>query len=256
MHATLWIGAASTQPWLNSQSQGYPTPARRFDTPQNAAARGVADADGRPPPRLCHFDLSLALEPAGPSCRAAALLIVGPAAAPAPSSLEQTAAYPDCGRGGAARRAAEPDGPRQGALLAYDFGSCKLDALLGPAAALAAAYEAGATAPLPAGVRVLGGALRGAAPRAALGARVLLDSSVLEVFASTGQALATRAYIFPPSPAATGEGALDPAAVEGAAAPSPQQQSGGCGGGAELRLLAFGGAARATLELHEMGSAW
>ncbi len=108
------------------------------------------------------------------------------------------------------------------AVLSYSFHTCRLFAVIGPAdrldamcttaAAVTAAttpvnegaadvFPPSAAAPLPAGCRALGGVLAGQRRGTPLELRVLLDASVLEVFAlSSGEALTTR--VNPPPMAA------------------------------------------------------
>jgi hypothetical protein len=189
---------------------------------------------------------------------------------------------------------APPGWQRQGALLAYDFAACRLTALLGPVVELPGALlqrvqqgaagnqtphhhearapicsglsggsggglrDAGGSA-VSSGVRALGGVLQGMAPGEKFSARIFLDWSVLEVFTASGQALATRTYLFPPRPAAS------PPAT---AASRGWGSDGGCGDGssegASVEVIALSGDygrgsgafVTAAATVHEMGSAW
>lgn len=142
------------------------------------------------------------------------------------------------------------------AVLSYSFHTCRLSAAIGPADcldAMCAAAAAGtrtndgviggassagpaaAAVPLPPGCRALGGVLAGQRRGTPLELRVLLDASVLEVFAlSSGEALTTR--VNPPSvpaAAAAAAGGGAGAGVGGAGAPiggSAEGQAGAMAG--------------------------
>jgi len=183
---------------------------------------------------LTHFDLEVRFEPASPTCRSAAVLLLGPSA-----KVPRIVGASD------EQRQQQP-----GALIGYDFRSCCLTGYLGPVNELLAAWERSDGLPQQqeqgggcegcregsSAVRIVGGRrLQGMRTGDALHLRVLLDWSVLEVFTGSGQALATRAYLLP---------AADAAEVE-------------ADGGVTIELWAMGeGGAVVTAAVHQMGSAF
>ncbi|KXZ47317.1 hypothetical protein GPECTOR_36g41 [Gonium pectorale] len=141
---------------------------------------------------------------------------------PAPDAVRQAAA----GATEAVTAAATAQSP------ARDEPSAGPQATPAPAEAAAGAGEAAvaAAARLPPGCRQLGGVLTGAAPGGGLELRLLLDASVLELFAlSSGEALTTR--VNPPLPLPPPSAAAVAAAAAMQTATAAQQPDvWGCGG--------------------------
>lgn len=125
-----------------------------------------------------------------------------------------------------------------------------------------AAIPVGATS---AGTRVMGGGL-GCAPGEALDLRLLLDWSLVELFAGTGEALATRVYRGEPAAAAGADGNGTAGAGGGGAA--TEAEGGGVGGSADgaeagqqlagqVWLVAMGSAAHvSSVSAHCMRHIW
>lgn len=80
----------------------------------------------------------------------------------------------------------------QGAVIIYDFGTCKLSVVIGPSCELINQKPGNATTG--GSTRKVGGKLKHIKPGQPVKLRVLFDYSLLEVFTDTGDVLSTRVY--------------------------------------------------------------
>ncbi|KAI8463181.1 MAG: glycosyl hydrolase [Monoraphidium minutum] len=165
---------------------------------------------------------------------------IAAAARAPPPQPHRLCGFPDAHA--AAGAAGEAAGRDVGSPADMEYGPGPEDGLMGIQSAAAEplrpADAAGAAAAPPPGARRCGGRLRGlpGGGGGPLGLRVLVDHSLVEVFTSTGEALATRVY--------RGGGGGGGAAAAAAAA------------GGEVELLLFGGAAAARVDAWEVDSIW